>query len=137
MLIQLYPGTDLFAGFWRRFYWHNSWDHFDFSHSCLYLLTSSFKQSKSILSMQSWNDSSVDQFDIYSIHALVFCTGCLMTKLHLIRHRISYDVKYIFVTKHTLQMQVNWYRDYVSIIDRRFRDRMVKWVWLDPYAVLI
>ena len=32
---------------------------------------------------------TVDHFDIDSIN---FCAGCLMTKLQIIRHRVSYDV---------------------------------------------
>ncbi len=41
------------------------------------------------------SNSTVDHFDIDSINALIFCTGCLMAKLHLIHHWISYDVEYI------------------------------------------
>ena len=45
--------------------------------------------------VHSNSNSTVDHFDIDSINALIFCTGYLMTKLHLIRYRISYDVDYI------------------------------------------
>ena len=40
-------------------------------------------------------NSMADYFDIDSINTLIFCTGSLMTKLHLNQHQISYDVKYI------------------------------------------
>ena len=42
------------------------------------------------------SNSTVDHFDIDSISTLLFCTdGCLMTKMHHIRHWISYNVKCI------------------------------------------
>ena len=36
------------------------------------------------------SNSTVDHFDTNSLNSLVFCNGCLMTKLHLIRDRIIF-----------------------------------------------
>ncbi len=44
--------------------------------------------------VHSISNSRVDNFDIDSFNLLIFCAGCLMTKFHLIRHWISYDVEY-------------------------------------------
>ena len=50
----------------------------------------------------------VEHFDIDSINVLIFCTGCLMTNLHLIRHRISYKDEYIAYLSVSICYKQSW-----------------------------
>ncbi len=43
--------------------------------------------------VHSISNSTVDHFEIDSINALIFCTGCLMTKMRCIRHRMIFDIE--------------------------------------------
>ena len=43
--------------------------------------------------VRSISNSTVDHFEIDSINVLIFCTGCLMTKMQCIRHHMIFDVE--------------------------------------------
>ena len=89
--------------------------------------------------VRSISNSSINHIHIDLINALIFCIGCVMTKLHHIWHHISYGVKYItflsiircrihhpFVSNHPLhkKSEIEW--DCSNMINQRFQGWMGK-----------
>ena len=82
-----------------------------------------------------FNHEMITANDLWSAykHVQVFkCDDEMCVNMLLIRHRISYDIEYIVFSSSSSRWKNRCIdRVYITVIDRKIRDRWTKWLWIE------